>query len=483
MAGGDVVIRYEFLPTEKSIRESAQRVVSQLKKAGGKPITLASGKKLAGEFDKTVDSIINLLRATQQKTSLQTKLMSAMKFFGKRGQVMGEMPPAISPVGIGQGAGGENIGQAAAGVGGGGGMMGAITTMVGLLTVISISMILISAFFDAVGPIIKVVMKMFSAIILILLMPFLKRGLPLLFGMLTWLIKIAKGLSGFADKLLSRFEDLIGRALTGDPMAIIELLFGPVGMLSIFIFKKLTEFLASVDWNAVVASVIPLINAAFETVAALIDGLGIAVFGEEIWGKIKEGIAFIQQLFSPEGIWNSIKGAIEYIGTEIFGEGVWEDIKTELAKVGAMLDTTWGDIIDSLESIGEKLKPIVEFWENIIAPKSSTDGGDFPTKIKTFSTSILDSLGIDVPTPGDNDDGDEALDFISRPGMGIQKFSPSDTIIGTKGGMSGGINITNNLNVSAGVDKAEFRKILTELNRQQARELRTRTSYFGGAYA
>ena len=47
----DVKIRYEFLPTEDSIRKSAEKVVNQLNKSVGKPISAVQGKKLKTEFE------------------------------------------------------------------------------------------------------------------------------------------------------------------------------------------------------------------------------------------------------------------------------------------------------------------------------------------------------------------------------------------------------------------------------------------------
>ena len=93
MAEGDVVIRYDFLPTESSLKNSANRAASEFKKkfeANGSDFSGVSGvssslkkssKKLTNEFDTTVNSIIDLLRATQIKTSLQTKIMSGLRFF------------------------------------------------------------------------------------------------------------------------------------------------------------------------------------------------------------------------------------------------------------------------------------------------------------------------------------------------------------------------------------------------------------------
>ncbi len=515
MADADVTIRYEFLPTERSIRESAERVVKQFNKTAGKQewgtgiyskdyfskmneTMKKANARTKTEFDKTTDSIINFLRATQQKTSLQTKILSGMKFLGLRG-------------GAGGTEAGEEGGGIAAGVGalGGGGVLVALGAIAALLTVISVSMMLISAFFDAVGPIIKVVVKMISAMILILLMPFLKRGLPVLFGILKWMIQMAKGISTFADQFMTYMEKLFGRVLTGDPMAIVELLLGPIGMLGIFLAKKLVEFLAEVDWKGIVDSIIPLLESAFAILGEAINAFGTAVFGEETWGKIKAAIRFIQEILAPEGLWGKIKEAIDYIGKEIFGEAVWNNIKALIGTAKDLLITSLTNVSTAIQEIAIGM---VNWWNSMfgwiarVSTPKSVDSKSFLLKALGVSLgggggkSVKDLVeAMDAGYSADSGmrggetiaerdarvggyiAGGMATDFISRPGMALQSFSPNDTIIGTKTpGAIGGGNITNNLYVSAGVDKSEFRKLLTEFSRQQGRELRTRTGYYGG---
>ncbi len=449
--GADVTIRYKFLPTDKSIRESANKVVNQLNKVVGKPITTASAKRLTTEFDKTTNSIINLLRATQQKTSLQTKILSGMKF--------------IEGGGITGGAGGGAAGGIA-----GGGMMAALGTIAALLVIIVAAMAIISAFFDAVGPIIKVVMKMLSAVILILLMPFLKRGLPVLFGILKWIIEMSKGISTFVDEFLTYMEGVFEKVKGGDLLALVEFILGPAGMLGIFLLKKLAEFLASVDWDAVIRAIIPLVQASFAILMDMINVLGATVFGGDLWKQIKD--------------------AIDFIATQVFGEGIWNEIKNLVTGSDGVVDK----FIAIRDALGEFLAGLINVFNTLFGPfglsiaHPQTGAGS-----GSASISITDVPG-GIPGTGETRGprgetiaerdarvagyiaGGIADDFISRDGK-IQKFNSGDTIIGTK--TPGGVNITNNLNVSAGVDKNEFRKILDEFNRQQAREMRSRTSYYG----
>ena len=390
--------------------------------------------------------------------------------------------------------------------------MGALAGIAGTLVVISIAMALIGAFFEAVGPIIKVVMKMLSAMILILLMPFLKRGLPILFELLKWMIVAAKGISGFVDEFLTYIESVVGKALAGDPLAIIELLFGATfGMFGIYVLKKIVGFLTSVDWGAVIDFIVPILVGVFNVLlgvaTAFLAAIGGAGGGILKW--IADGIIFIWNLFKITGIFKAIQGAIEFIGESVFGKELWEKIKTAIIDVNTMLDNEWTNIINTLKDIGAALEPLakaLQNWKNTPNvweyygvgadpnKRISSGGGKFGTGNESINYTDP-GLNANVMRGGETIAerdarvagyvaGGIAQDFISRPGMGIQAFSKNDTLIGVKNSKGlGGTTIINNLNVSAGVDKNEFRKILEEFSRQQGRNLRSTTSYFGGSYA
>ncbi len=504
----DVTIRYAFLPTESSIREGAQKVIKTFNEKAAKQkwgsgiysqayhkrineVMKSSVGKIGNEYKNTTDSIINLLRATQQKTSLQTKLLSGMKLLEGKGITGG--------VGGGEEGGGGAIGGIMGGIAGGG-AGAALAAIVGLLTVISVSMMLISAFFDAVGPIIKVVMKMFSAMILILLMPFLKRGLPVLFDLLKWMISMSKGLADFADSFMTYIEKLLGKAMGGDIGAIFELLVGPLGMLVIFLGKELVKFLAAVDWKAIVDAVIPMLQNAFSVVMDFINTIGEAVFGKGMWLQIVSAVNLIYEIFSKDGVWNVIKETIDWLGENIFGKEMWETLKSDITTAINGIIITLGSLSSAIQTI---TKGITDFWNNVVVPNSfgflsristaPTLFGGFASK-SNFGYDESGKIGFlgggsfgggstskGTTTPGTGSGLAIANDFISRPGGGMMPFSPDDTIIGVKDtGKLGGTNITNNLYVSSGVDKKEFRKLLTEFGRQQGRELRTRTSYYGG---
>jgi len=507
--GADVTIRYAFLPTTSSIRESADKVVREfegrMKKSAIMPSTTAA-KKLQTETDKTIYTIINFLRATQLKTSLQTKIMAGLNLIGLGKKYSGGMSaekmfPAGSTI-----MGGAK--GAAAKTTSGGGMMGTLGTIASLLVGISVAMLLISAFFEAVGPFMKVVFKVLSAIILILLMPFLKRIMPFMAGFFKWLINVSQWIAKGVDKLLSLVEGLLGKAASGDPVAIIELLLGPIGIIAAMIGPKLLEIFSKIDWNAILTGMfdaakgvlVAITSTLFgenfgervnklltgiETallgpdqdfwtrVGGVVNSIGTFVFGEETWTAIKDGITFIKGIFSPEGIWNSIKGVIDWIGINVFGKDLWTKIKDAIGELDAALSTEWANIISTLHAVAQDLNTILSAF-GMLKPQ------DLPEPYQ------LGQLTAEKNREWHGVEGTFAVgqDFISRPGSRMQAFSPDDTIIGMKNpGALGGTTINNYLTVSAGVDRNEFRKILSDFNREQAKGMRSKTSYIGGVYA
>ena len=312
---------------------------------------------------------------------------------------------------------------------------------------------------------------------------------------------MSKGIEDFADTFMTYIEKLLGKAVGGDPMAILELLVGPLGMLVMYLGKKLVEFLAKIDWNAVGKSVISALTDIFNIVQNslgsmwsgikdVIDFIGTSIFGIQTWTQIKAGIKFIQSLFTPEGLWKQIEAAINWIGTTVFGETTWTNMKNALDnlidmifEIGNGMVSAWNTVLGFW--LGNKGFAVprptsnVNPFPNFGSGGDSGGGGGFPTTMVAGGQ----IYNVNPETGGliAGAIGTAAGDFISRPGGGMMPFSPDDTIIGVKDtGKLGGNNITNNLYVSAGVDKKEFKKLLTEFSRQQGRELRTRTSYYGG---
>jgi hypothetical protein len=153
---------------------------------------------------------------------------------------------------------------------------------------------------------------------------------------------------------------------------------------------------------------------------------------------------------------------------------LWDTIKKAIQDISAAIDKEWKNIIKFLQDAGAALGPIVKFLQDTAGGISGAAKQAEQWKTPRIP-GLLEMLGITSPPQED--------DFISRPGMGIQSFSPSDTIIGTKGGMGGGVTVNNTFNIDAGVDSSKLKEILSKFAREQARELRMRTSYSAGVYS
>jgi len=452
------------------------------------------------------------------------------KGFGKTLEGMGKefsKIPGVSAVGQGMAAGGG----AEAGAGGAmASMAGSMTALVGIGLVISAALAIVSAFFEAVGPIIKVMSKTLTAMMLILLMPLLRILLPYLPAVIKALIGASQWLAGIftimlnvmgkwlqaiwnslmkvGEKIGLAFEALGRGDLAGFFANIlgagVELLIsamiglaGPILFgLATAIVENLPQIITAIQTvfagaaevlkntiNAIgmavfgeeqwtkIKSVIEFIRdkifsaeGVWGKVKTAIDFIGTSIFGEEIWGKIQAAITFLQEnVFSIDGLWANIKGVVNYIGEQVFGTDMWTKIKQAIADVNKMIDDEWQTIIKTLQDIGALLLPIAQGFQGIL------------NWISSWSP----------PKSGGGGGGGKAGDFISRPGMGVQAFSAGDTVIGVKnpGAIGGNVTINNIFHIDPRVDKGELKRIVEQVGRNQGRELRTRTSYTGGFYA
>ncbi len=490
----DVTIKYAFLPTTESIKAGAEKIAKEYAKklgigtkgfGGSSQLNKSmqkSTKKMTSEFDKTVSGVVDLLRMTQIKTSLQTKLMSGMKLAKSAwGKITGKPVEAAS--------GG---GEAAAGAGGaasGGGIAGALVTMVGLLTVISIAMLIMSAFFEAVGPFIKVVMKMLSAIILILLMPFLKRIMPLLTGFFTSLIEFSKETANGLDKMFDKLEsgtagvpEFIAVILTGFLGPFFRLFeMGMSGMFSDFdvagLFDEVDDALVIIGTDMKKAfkdqleNPLSILNTLLNTNNETLDKQLLRLLGNLIAfnGEFAAGGRIYLLLQNIGWFDKSLKVNFQNIIDLFFG---WMfNLDDALYNLNTWIEVT---LFNVLANFANKVIWAYNQISNLLSPIiaiGSMTGIALKDYTEPRNSSDSDYMGLQTMTP--------MSDFISRPGGGMVPFSPNDTIIGMKDTSGLGVNITNNLTVSAGVDKTEFKKLLTEFSRQQARDLRTRTSYYG----
>ena len=500
MPDGDVTVYYRLIPTQDSVRKAAEKIVGQLNSSMGK-----TTEKLGKAFE------------TSGFGKGFTKTLSGLqKDFAKI--------PGVKAMGEGMAAGGG------AGAGAGGamaGIAGSLTALVGIGLVISAALMIVSAFFEAVGPIIKVMSKVLTAMMLILLMPFLRILLPYLpsvikalIGMSQWLagiftiminvvgkwlqaiwnslLKVGEkvggafealgrgDIGGFFENILGAGVELLtgamismaGPILFGLAVAIIENLPQIIEAISIVfagaaeVFKGLinalgTSIFGEERWANIKSTIAYIRDEVFakeglwNKIQAAVSFIGASVFGKETWTKIKDAITYLQEnIFSIDGLWANIKGVVDYIGESVFGTDLWTRMKQAIEDIKTMLEDKWGKIKTALEDIYDALSPIVFGLQGILSWISSWS----PPRS-------------DTTTP-------PATDFISRPGMAIQPFSPEDTVIGVKEpGALGGVVVQNTFHIDARVDKAELRQLFTKFAREQARELRKRTSYPGGFYA
>jgi len=290
--------------------------------------------------------------------------------------------------------------------GGGGGlkeMAGSLSSLVSMTTIISGAMLIVGGFFEAVGPFLKVLVKVIGAFFLILLAPVFRALAPYMPALIKTFMNFGRWLSGGLVQLMKWIGDFIK---------------DPLGSL-----KKLHNWFWSLIADAVQWGVKNLPNL-------------IAVALE----------------------------AILKIGGDI-GGGIVTDVKTTFKNL--LLDSFMLGFRGTNDFLGnpvdaETMKVYEEVSKNLLRKLDKLLLGGFFTGSGT------------------------AGDFISRPGMGIQSFSPNDTIVGMKdlGGLGGGgVNITNNFKIDASVDKTEMKRILSQFSRDQAREVRNKVSYVGGLYS
>ena len=395
--GADVVIRYEFLPTDASIKQSAERVVKQVNQRFSS-VKLEKGGDLSPEVKKVVNSqkkaiksmddfFINLFRLMSPRVQMATKLISYRKLTS--GGIPGGGKVAK------EATAGAEVGEAGAeGAAAGGG----IGSLVGMLAGISVAVLLISGFFEAVGPFLKVLVKIIGAFFLILLAPLIRALAPNLRGMIKVLMDFGKWLAGGLTWLIG---------------AIGEFLKDPIGGL-----MKLGGWLLDLIGKAV--------------------KWGLAWFMKPL-EVVDKALKDLKYYFTDQKTGGLDQSKVAGFSLGMASGAVLPGSGGAVMNFFRMLDLTWKLLT---------YKP----------PTSTFSGGG---------------------------GGGFAGDFISRPGMGVQKFSPDDTVIGTKGGMgaSGGITINNTFNVDASVDKTQLMDIFNKFSRQQARDIRMKTSYAGGFYA
>lgn len=160
----DVEITYKLIPTAQSIETQASKVAEETDKQVGKAI-----KKSRGAFDKALDVF-----RTLNPRSYPTERFHAAGRLGKEG------------------------------------MEGGLGPILPVLTGILAATVIIAAFFEAVGPIIKMVMKLLTFFILLIMLPFIKLFLKAFVPLAKFLLVAAQVFSKLLDFLLTPVSAVTG---------------------------------------------------------------------------------------------------------------------------------------------------------------------------------------------------------------------------------------------------------------------------------
>jgi len=212
------------------------------------------------------------------------------------------------------------------------------------------------------------------------------------------------------------------------------------------------EFIAGIftlNWTKIGSGFMKMVGGLWRTFTGFLKiiygllitlGLGALRFFKLLWDGFVDILGWIWSKFS-DGIQDLVRSAwgwaVDF--AKAFGNGI----------AGA-----WGWIWNGIN------KALNSSWSNIKRWFKDAFGNIFGRKSSS----------------GDGDDGDTANDFIYRPGKGIQKFSPQDTVVGFKGGSipgssGGGVVINQTLNISVS-DAEMMQRMIDDSNRKVVDDVR-----------
>jgi len=443
-------------------------------------------------------------------------------------------PTATPGMGLAAKAGGVAGKGAEAVMGGMGKTLGMVLKSLGPIAIIAAILANIMKFIEPF-------IKLFSFLVLILLVPVFRllktamNGIVAFFGdPLGTLIGIATaivgGLIGIFTGVENVFAGLADSKGNIDWTKLLLIIFAPIPMLlGPLIINAISTLMTMIS-----ESLPSFIASATKIIGGMIDWVGTSIFGKDIWANIKKAITYISEvvfnvaggvwkdiegaigwlanvLFNKDtGFWKAIEGAIGWLATFLFatGSGAWALIQAGIKTIAEWLDpsktlatikkgidfigtsifgeTVWKDIQDAITWLNNNIfGPLV--WDPIkIALTSILDAlqkaASSLALIKIGSTvigKVLDPLGI----LGFIGKVFGYGDFISRPGQPTATFSPDDTIIGVKnpadlmGKGGGGMSYSPVYNVQAGIDGEMLKKIFREHDDNFRREFLGRSSY------
>jgi len=364
-----------------------------------------------------------------------------------------ELKSKLSDIGVISGGG--SLGKSGSAAGGVASKL--LTGILLVLAKILAPLLILGAFYEAVGPIMKVLFKTLSAIILILLTPFLRLFLPLLRTGIPALIDFAKQTAESIQKFLDAFNlpKAFKKLSEGDVFGFFQEIF--IGLI-----PGITHILASMPWVDIVTGIIDFLRVIdWKSILDII----IEFVQKDILGNL------------PEPIKKALSDLVEAIDTGkrfLFGVGgeggVWQKLIGAVLDAKVALINVFNTIISALSGvatsifnlplIGGIIKGLVGGGGGGLGPTGGLIGAG-PTGSGAFGS---------VARVGLND-------FISRPGQAPVSFNPNDTIIGTKGGLGGGTTINNTFNISPDVDSGSLRRAIEAASREMFEEAKRQGTF------
>lgn len=337
----------------------------------------------------------------------------------------------------------SGAGEGAGGGGGGGGSQGrspttargALTALVRgnevntqLLGTIAGGMIIVAAFFEAVGPFLKIVVKLLSALILIVLLPLLKPALSTLINYFPVLVSIAQFISVLLENAINFIKLIVDTML---------LIFDTL----VFLGRAITNPLWAIEhWQEFSTNLQSRANAIMSDANRLFED----------YGKIIE---------SAKSIWEAYAEAEKQVQEDI---AETNDLTGELVSEAKKNNQTQSEILACVLPL-KNPRNFMGFFSPANANYSSiTHGPSY------------------APPPGTT-----ASDFLARSDGTVLKFSEQDNIIGVKdlGKLGGGMVYAPTFNIKTDVDENRIRKIIKEDRREANTRYRARTSQAATVFA
>ncbi len=401
---------------------------------------------------------------------------------------LSQLKADLSKLGVisggGGGAGGDiagaTTGGGRAGVGkgiGGASALGFLGKILNGILKIVPGIALIAAFFDAVGPIMKILFKTLSAVILILLTPFLKLFIPLLRAGIPALINFSKLIAERVQKLFDAFKlpEAFQKLAEGDIKGFFETVFsGLAPGIKTWIDLILDDF-------------------------AFIFGFLPEPF-KDVFDKIIVAARFVNdKLFGDSGWFlKFVVGIAEVVDILFGGGGLWLKIISGLLNVKDNLLPVFNSIVDALSDFLGKIRALLGFFGIGGGSGGGSGGGGgggggavggSPQNSRFLAGNFSRVRGLGT-SPDFLDlvrdvTGGSFGDFISRPGQSPVSFSPGDTIIGTKnpGALGGGgMTVNQTININADVDVGSLRRKIEEANREMIAEWKRQGSFVGRTF-